>query len=272
MSRDARLVSDVSAALEVEKLTAGYSLRTEIVREVSLEVAHGEMVGVLGANGAGKSSLLKAIAGLCPVRSGLVRLSGRELQGRRCSQRVAAGLVLVPQGYALFHGLSVAENLAMGAWHLRGSAHAKRMAEGYAMLPRLYERRRQPVDALSGGERAMLAIARGVLSGPTVLLLDEPSLGLSPSLRAEVLSTVKGWCREGRLSCLVAEQDVTTLATVADRWLVIRTGRIVYTGVPGELPLSSLRDVYLGLEPVDGSEFSGDDGTVRELQEESRRD
>jgi branched-chain amino acid transport system ATP-binding protein len=181
------------------------------------------------------------------VHGGHIESHGAVLHRASTSRRVRSGIVLVPQGYALFGGLTIEENLAMGAWRIRGREHRERMEEAYALFPILFDRRSQPVEALSGGERAMLAIARGLMAKPRVLLLDEPSLGLSPRVRGEVLTAVKGWCREGRFSCLVAEQDVLALGAVADRWVVIRNGRFVYSGRPGDISSEALRDVYLGL-------------------------
>jgi branched-chain amino acid transport system ATP-binding protein len=238
-----------SAALCAFSVSAGYG-RVRIVNELSLNLEENELVGVLGANGAGKSTFFRSIAGLCSVQGGRIESFGSALHGAP-SRRVRAGVVLVPQGYALFGGLTVEENLAMGAWRVRGREHRERMELSYELFPILFSRRLQPVEALSGGERAMLAIARGLMAKPRVLLLDEPSLGLSPRARTDVLASVKSWCREGRLTCLVAEQDVVTLGAVADRWVVIRNGQFVYSGRPGDISANELRDVYLGLSKED---------------------
>jgi branched-chain amino acid transport system ATP-binding protein len=235
--------------LSTVSMSAGYG-RVRIVHDISLSLEENELVGILGANGAGKSTLLRAIAGLCPVHAGHIESHGSGLHRASTSKRVREGVVLVPQGYALFGGLTIEENLAMGAWRIRGREHRQRMEEAYGLFPILFDRRTQPVEALSGGERAMLAIARGLMAKPRVLLLDEPSLGLSPRVRGEVLTAVKSWCREGRFTCLVAEQDVLALGAVADRWFVIRNGRFVYSGHPGDISPDELRDVYLGIAPA----------------------
>jgi branched-chain amino acid transport system ATP-binding protein len=233
-------------ALSAVSMSAGYG-RAQIVNEISLKLEENELVGIIGANGAGKSTLLRSIAGLCSVHTGQIESYGSPLHRASTSKRVRAGVVLVPQGYALFGGLTVEENLAMGAWRIRGREHRDRMEDAYGLFPILFDRRSQPVEALSGGERAMLAIARGLMAKPRVLLLDEPSLGLSPRARRDVLTAVKAWCREGRFTCLVAEQDVLALGAVADRWIVIRNGRFVYTGHPGDISGDQLRDLYMGI-------------------------
>ncbi|HEV8065452.1 MAG TPA: ATP-binding cassette domain-containing protein, partial [Acidimicrobiales bacterium] len=203
------------------------------------------------------------IAGLCQSHGGNLESYGVVLHRAPTSKRVRAGVVLVPQGFALFGGLTVEENLAMGAWRIRGREHRERMQEAYGLFPILFERRSQPVEALSGGERAMLAIARGLMAKPRVLLLDEPSLGLSPRARVEVLDAVKRWCKEGRFTCLVAEQDVLALGAVADRWMVIRNGRFVYSGRPGDISQEDLRDVYLGIAPTEAPTTTVADGQMQ---------
>jgi branched-chain amino acid transport system ATP-binding protein len=258
-----------TAALSAISMSAGYG-RAQIVSEISLTLAENELVGILGANGAGKSTLLRSIAGLCSLHSGQIESYGSPLHRASTSKRVLAGVVLVPQGYALFGGLTVEENLAMGAWRIRGREHRERMEEAYGLFPILFDRRSQPVEALSGGERAMLAIARGLMAKPRVLLLDEPSLGLSPRARGEVLAAVKSWCREGRFTCLVAEQDISALGAVADRWIVIRNGRFVYAGRPGEISAGELRDVYLGIAAPSRSDPGTDTLTGRPLPMEDR--
>jgi branched-chain amino acid transport system ATP-binding protein len=240
--------------LRVKALTAGYR-GAEIIRGVSLTLEAGKIVGILGANGAGKSTLLRAIAGLCPVIRGNVSMGKKDLRRKNVARHVRSGVVLVPQGYALFGGLTVEENLAMGAWRVRGQEHVRRMDECYELFPLVHARRFQKVEALSGGERALLAIGRGLMARPRVLLLDEPSLGLSPRARHEVLAAIKVWCDSGRLSCIVAEQDVVNLGQVADYWHVIRGGEIVYSGIPGDRSLDELRDLYLGSKTTGDPSF-----------------
>lgn len=233
--------------LDVSALTAGYSHTVPVIWDVSLRVHSGELVGLLGANGSGKSTLLRAIAGLCELIDGRVLFERTDLTRASAATRVARGVVLVPQGYALFSGLTVEEHLLMGAWAAPKDVYEARLAEVVQLLPKLAQRHSQLVDSLSGGERAMVAIGRGLMAGPRLLLLDEPSLGLSPTMRLEVLSAVKNLCENRRLGCIVCEQDVSSLARVASYWHVLRAGRIVHTGAPESTSADELRDLFLGL-------------------------
>ncbi len=222
--------------------------RVHAVRDVSLCIEPGEIVAVLGANGAGKSSLLKAILGLEMVAGGAVLLDGTDVTNWPPSRRVRSGLVLVPEGRRIVMSLTVHENLLMGAF-TRSDAVAigRETAEIYAHFPNLAERRDMPASVLSGGEQQMLAIGRGLLANPRIMMLDEPSLGLSPRLTTEVFAMIARAHRERGLSILLVEQNTQKALDVASRAYVLELGRIVMQGTPRELRADpSLREAYLG--------------------------
>jgi branched-chain amino acid transport system ATP-binding protein len=244
---DAPGVGGTDVILKITGLAGGYQRGQTVVRDVSLELRRGDLVGVLGANGAGKSTLLRILAGLCRVSAGAIEFDGEDVASMSIRRRVNLGITLVPQGYALFPGLTIDENLRMGSWRSGMDVHRKRLDEVYDLLPRLAERRRQRLEALSGGERAMLAIGRSLMSAPRLLLLDEPSLGLSPAARRSVLEALRQRCESGDLSAIVAEQDVTTLARVATSCHVLRNGKPVFVGSPSKMTSDDLRDLYLGI-------------------------
>ncbi len=231
--------------LEIERLDVRYG-SVHAVRGAALAVGEGEVVALLGANGAGKSSLLKALLGLVPAQ-GTVRFAGRALEAAKARERIAAGMALVPEGRGILMSLSVEENLLMGAYGRRDGAAAKREAEAlFERFPNLAARRRLPASVLSGGEQQMLAIARGVLARPRLMLLDEPSLGLSPLLVQHVFRLLAELNREG-LALLLVEQNTRQALALAARAYVMELGAIVPEGEPARL-LSDPRlvDAYLG--------------------------
>jgi len=209
------------------------------VKGIDLEVGEGELVCLVGANGAGKTSTLKAICGLVPA-SGSLRYGGRELSGIPVHELPRRGLVLVPEGRGIFPQLTVEENLAMGAY-ARGEGEPESQ---YQRFPRLRERRHQTAGTLSGGEQQMLAIGRALMSAPRLLLIDEASLGLSPALAVVVFEVVKRICRDGT-TVVIVEQNVGVLP-YADRALIMEQGTIVYAGVGDEIQSADLRETYLG--------------------------
>ena len=221
--------------LEVSSLAVRYG-RSEVVRDVSLRVEPGELVGVLGANGAGKTTTLKAIAGVLPVARGEVRLDGRSMSGMDAHRRVRSGIVLVPEGRHLFPVMTVEENLKVAAEAIRrrGEGDTLSFEAVFQLFPRLRERRTQRAGSLSGGEQQMVALGRGMLSRPKVLLLDEPSLGLAPALVDEVFDAITRLNGEG-LSVLMVEQDAGRAFDVCSRAYVIERGSSTMDGTVAEL-------------------------------------
>jgi len=234
--------------LEVAGLSVQYG-KHRAVDEATLAVGAGEIVVILGANGAGKSSLLKAVAGLQPPGPGArVVLSGRELVGLPAHAIVEAGLALVPEGRGIFGELTVRENLLLGAFARRArSAEARNRARVLTLFPRLAERLDQTARTMSGGEQQMVAIGRALMSAPEMLLLDEPSLGLSPLLCSELFRALAR-IRDDGISVLLVEQNARKSLAIADRGYLIENGRIVGTGRAAELANDpAVQRAYLGV-------------------------
>jgi branched-chain amino acid transport system ATP-binding protein len=220
--------------LECRDVVAGYG-DAEVLHGVTVAVRAGTITALLGSNGAGKTTLMRTIAGVLPLRSGILVYSGQLLDGLDSAERVAAGISLVPEGRLVFPDLSVAENLRLGAY--TGRARAGRLARTekmYDMFPRLRERRAQAAGALSGGEQQMLALARGLMSEPALLLLDEPSLGLAPQIARQMFETIAKIRDEGH-SVLIVEQDIAGTLGIADYGYVMENGRITIEGEPARL-------------------------------------
>jgi branched-chain amino acid transport system ATP-binding protein len=233
--------------LEVQNLKVRYS-GLPVIQGISLSVNSGETVCVVGANGAGKSTLLRAIMGTQHAFAGRILFSGREIQRLRTEDIVRLGIVYVPEERMLFQPLPVEENLMLGAYIL---SDPRRIRENldfvYTLFPRLKERRLQPASTLSGGEQQMVAIGRGLMSRPQILMLDEPSLGLAPKLVDEVLDTVRRLKSEG-MTILLIEQNVREALDISDRGYVIQTGRIVIEGSGRKLLASDqFRQAFLGI-------------------------
>ncbi|WP_375457635.1 ABC transporter ATP-binding protein [uncultured Enterovirga sp.] len=215
---------------------------------VSIHVDAGELVVMLGANGAGKSSLFLAVSGLRKLAAGRVLLGDQDLAGHKASAIVEAGLVQCPEGRKLFPGMSVEKNLTLGAYvHRADPAGSKPILEQiFAMFPILREKRHDPAGSLSGGQQQMVAIGRALMGRPKVLLLDEPSLGLAPLLVKQVLAAVKGINQAGT-TVLLAEQNAYAALQIADRAYVLENGRIVMEGAPDELLGDErVRRAYIG--------------------------
>lgn len=236
-----------SALLTVEDLTAGYG-GLPALRGVSLEVRAGEIVALVGANGAGKSTLLRTIAGQLTPDSGRITFEGRRLDGRPAHAVVREGIALVPEGRRLFARLSVRENLLLGAY-TQPDERTRRQSldEVLALFPILAQRAAQIAGTMSGGEQQMLAIARGLMSRPRLLLLDEPSLGIMPRLVSRIYETLAAVNRQG-LTVLLVEQNVHAALALAARAYVIQTGRMVLEGpAPDLLGTEVVRRAFLGL-------------------------
>ncbi|GIW12407.1 MAG: ABC transporter ATP-binding protein [Dehalococcoidia bacterium] len=218
------------------------------IRDISLEVNEGETVALLGANGAGKTTTLRAATGLAPLMAGQVTFADQDITGWRTYRIVRAGFVHVPQGRAIFADQTVEENLLLGAWSLRDRSRLPALLEReYARFPRLAERRRQLAGTLSGGEQQMLAIARGLMSDPRCIALDEPSLGLAPLLVREVMEAIRQLNASG-ITVLLVEQLATVALAVSHRAYVLQRGRVVLTGTGAELLASpELVQSYLGV-------------------------
>ena len=215
--------------LEVSDLAVAYG-RTEAVRGVSLVVPEGHVVALIGANGAGKTTIMRAISGLLRPRAGRVSLDGREITGWAAHRIAAAGLLQVPEGRQCFAELTVAENLTLGAYLVPERAEiARRQAAVLGRFPRLAERLGQQAGSLSGGEQQMLAIGRALMGGPRLLLLDEPSMGLAPLFVEEIFGIIADLRREGT-TILLVEQNASAALEIADTAYVLETGRVVLSG------------------------------------------
>jgi branched-chain amino acid transport system ATP-binding protein len=231
--------------LAVDDLVAGYVPDVPILRGMTLSIATGEIVTVLGPNGAGKSTLVKAVAGLVPARSGEIRVKGESIRSLATHRLVAAGVAYVPQTENVFTRLSVEENLELGG--LSAPAEVRtRMAEMYALFPDLARLRRLAAGRLSGGQRQMVAVARALMARPHLIMLDEPSAGLSPKLTEMVFQKLEEVRRTG-VTVLVVEQNARAALAISDRGYVLAEGRQRFTGTAREL-LSSpeVGELYLG--------------------------
>lgn len=238
-------MSSETVMLETRGLAAGYG-RVGVLKGVDLRVHAGEMVTLIGSNGAGKSTFLKTIVGLVRPTGGSVFFDGRELRGATTESLVREGLVLVPEGRLLFGPMTVAENLELGAYVLGRKGGGEAAERVYDLFPVLRERAEQPAATLSGGEQQMLAVGRALMARPRLILLDEPSLGLAPKVIAEIFSALEV-LREQGLTILLVEQDARLALKHADRGYVMRTGEIALTGSSAELLKNDdVRLIYLG--------------------------
>jgi len=233
--------------LEVENIKVRYE-RLPVLHGVSMAVAGGQTVSVLGSNGAGKSTLLRAVMATQRIYEGRILFMGQEIHRLRTEEIVHRGIVYVPEERMLFRPLSVEENLRLGAYVLKDQKEVDRNLESvYALFPALRDRRRQAASTLSGGEQQMVAIGRGLMSSPRLLMLDEPSLGLAPLMVEEVFNTVRRLKKRG-ITILLVEQNVREALEIADRGYVLQTGRVVSQGTSKELLESDLfRAAFLGI-------------------------
>lgn len=236
----------MSALLNVQGLKSGYGV-VEVLRGVDLQVMPGELVALLGSNGAGKTTLNLTLSGLVAARAGQVGFDGQDITGMHSRQVVKQGLIQVPEGRKVFPNLSVHENLELGAFTRGRERKQSNLDKVYDTFPRLKERVTQLAGTLSGGEQQMLAIGRGLMAEPRLLILDEPSLGLSPLLVEELFGLISQ-LRSSGLAILLVEQNVGQSLDIADRAYVMENGEIRFTGTPSELLASdTLRQAYLGM-------------------------
>lgn len=242
------------ATLEARGVRAGFGAQT-VLHGIDLDVPAGAVTGIFGLNGAGKSVLLKVIAGVVPARTGVVSLDGDEIQKLSPERRVSLGMAHVPQGRQMFRSLTVEQNLRVGAHVLRRhdrSSYASELDRVFAMFPLLAERRRQAAGTLSGGQQAMLAVGRALISRPKIVLIDEPSAGLAPAVIDELLESLLV-IRQTGVTMLLVEQNIRFGLRLADSACLLQRGRIVYSGATGDLDSEQLAS-YLGV----GRLFSND--------------
>jgi branched-chain amino acid transport system ATP-binding protein len=233
--------------LNVEGLETGYG-EVQVLWGVSLKAGRGELTAIVGANGAGKTTMLRAIAGTITPWKGRISFDGEDVTRLATHDKAARGFALVPEGRQLFSKMTVAENLELGAFSKRATRqYAQRRDEVFALFPRLAERQRQVAGTLSGGEQQMVAIARGLMSGPSILIIDELSLGLAPVVVYQLFQTLKK-LKEGGLTILLVEQNVHLALAVSDYAYVIAEGRLFTEGAPQKLAaMPEIRKAYLGL-------------------------
>lgn len=233
----------MTALLDIEGLNAGHG-GAGVLHTVSLAVAAGEAVALLGANGAGKSTLLRTILGLHPAAAGRIRFDGADLTGMAADRRVRLGLGYVPEGRRVFPGMSVRDNLEVASREGR-AARADDLERIFALFPQLRQKAAERAWRLSGGQQQMLAIGRALMGRPRLLLLDEPSLGLSPLLAGEVFAAVRAVAAAGT-AVLLADQSAGRALAASSRVVLLTLGRVVHEGPSASLPPGTLRDAFLG--------------------------
>jgi ABC-type branched-subunit amino acid transport system ATPase component len=232
--------------LTVEEVVAGYG-RGVVLHELSMSVQDGEVLGVLGRNGMGKSTLIRVLAGLLPIRAGRLEVHGADLTRSPAHVRARHGIAVVPQGRGVFSDLTVTENLELGRLAAGQRVRAGRLKEVLEYFPRLGERPHQKAGTMSGGEQQMLAIARAMMAEPRILLLDEPSDGIMPVLVQQIADNVRDINQSEGLTTVVVEQNVPMVSRMAGRCLVLESGRIVASGSPAELAATGEIERHLGV-------------------------
>jgi len=233
--------------LEIDNITLQYG-RIQALHGISLQVDEGEVVALIGGNGAGKTTTMRAISGLRPVASGRIRFAGQDITNMRADLRVVRGISQAPEGRGIFPGMTVLENLEMGAYTRRDVTGVQAdLRRVYTLFPRLEERRRQVGGTLSGGEQQMLAVGRALMSRPKLMLLDEPSMGLAPMLIQQIFAIISEINQQGT-TILLVEQNAQQALSRAHRAYVLETGRIVKSGAGSELLNDpTVKDAYLGV-------------------------
>ena len=229
--------------LEAQLLSAGYG-RVQVLWDIDLSVGDNEIVALIGPNGAGKTTLLRALTGMVPVRSGTLEFRGERVDGRSIEQIVSLGISHVPEGRRLFPGLTVRDNLRLGGWRTRNTDIIERVVE---LFPLIGERLNQVAGSMSGGEQQMCAIARGLMSEPQLIMIDELSLGLAPVVVDEIIARLPAIASSGT-SVLLVEQDVDAALTIAERAYVLETGHLILSGrAPDLLADPRVQESYLGI-------------------------
>lgn len=234
--------------LKVSKLNAGYG-SVNILWDIDFELNDGEIVAILGSNGAGKTTMVRAITGMIRPTSGSILFNGEELAGKSSSAILNSGIVQVPEGRQLFTEMTVLENLEMGAFNKETKEHfQENLKKCYKWFPKLAEREKQAAGTLSGGEQQMVAVARALIGMPKLLILDEPSLGLAPNIVDDILLVAKTLVEETNISVLLVEQDITKALATADRGYVVENGHINLSGSAAELAANEhVKKAYLGI-------------------------
>lgn len=230
--------------LEVSGLAAGYGSKT-VIADVGFSLAAGEVLALLGHNGAGKTTTLKTLMGLLPARAGTSHLGGEAIGRLSVTERVARGLRLLPEGRGVFPDLSVAENVdVVAARAVRGAGALFHAADVYRLFPALDGRRGARAGSLSGGQQQMLALGLAILGTPRCLLLDEPSIGLAPNLVERIFDQVRDLCRSHGMAAVLVEQNVAASMRIADRVVIMNTGRVVFEGTPDEARSGNVWDYF----------------------------
>ena len=232
--------------IEINNLTAGYG-ETRVIHDLSMTVKEGSLCAIVGPNGHGKTTLMKSISGLVRVFSGSILFSGKEITSERVDKIVSKGLVHVPQGDLVYPQMTVRDNLLMGSYIENNSSQSnKRLQKVYELFPRLHERQNQHANSLSGGERRMLGIGRGLMTDGRVIIIDEPSLGLAPIVIEQIYKVINLLMSEGR-TILIVEENVTRVTDLASNIYLLDTGKFVWNGTPRELMQNrDLLKTYLG--------------------------
>ena len=232
--------------IEINNLTSGYG-ETRVIHDLSMTVKEGSLCAIVGPNGHGKTTLMKSISGLVRIFSGSITFSGQEITSERVDKIVSKGLVHVPQGDMVYPQMTVRDNLLMGSYIENNSSQSnKRLEKVYELFPRLHERQNQHANSLSGGERRMLGIGRGLMTDGRVIIIDEPSLGLAPIVIDQIYKVINLLMSEGR-TILIVEENVTRVTDLASNIYLLDTGNFVWNGTPSELIQNrDLLKTYLG--------------------------
>jgi len=232
--------------IEINNLTAGYG-ETRVIHDLSMTVKEGSLCAIVGPNGHGKTTLMKSISGLVRIFGGSITFSGEEITRERVDKIVSKGLVHVPQGDLVYPQMTVRDNLLMGSYIENNSSQSnERLQKVYELFPRLHERQNQHANSLSGGERRMLGIGRGLMTDGRVIIIDEPSLGLAPIVIEQIYKVINLLMSEGR-TILIVEENVTRVTDLASNIYLLDTGKFVWNGTPSELMQNrDLLKTYLG--------------------------